>query len=110
MLALRLQRLPIVERNDFPFRLDGGWNSIFPFYFVRIQNELVLGSVIKHRHLLGADDHEPLLLKRVQPADENMGLNSAWKTELTGCDVEHIAGQICAATAGDVVWRFVQKR
>src|SRR5712692_5355282 len=52
VLALRPQRLLLLQIDDFAVRLHCRRNSILPFHLVRIQNQFVLGRVIEDRHFL----------------------------------------------------------
>src|SRR5262245_60571565 len=58
----------------------GDRNLAFPLNRVRIKEKFVfLFHIVEHRHLAIAHDNQPLLLKWMEPRDENMGLDATWK-------------------------------
>src|SRR6185437_10552529 len=110
VLALGPQGLACFQRNDFRFCFYGGGNAIFPFDLVRIQDQFVLRGIVEHGHLFGTDHDQPLLLNRMQPADENVGTNATGKIEGTHGDVRNVLVQVRAAVAGYLAGHFVEQR
>ena len=110
MLALGPQRLAFVEVDDLALSLDRRRDAVLPFDSVRIEHELVLGRVIEHRHLVRTHDDEPLLLERMQPAHEDVGLNAARKNKVADRDVADALIQVRAALTCDARRHFVHER
>ena len=67
---------------------------------MRIEHQFALAlHVIKHSHFLVAHDREPLFLERMEPAHEDVGLNTALEVASAQRHVVDVAIEICAAVA-----------
>jgi len=109
--ALGLQGLALLHLNLRGLLLVRNGHAVLPRYVVRVEQEL-LGpghGVAENSHVLLSDHHERLLLERVQPGDEHMGLEPARKLKVGGGDVRDLLVEIIAAGGHDRLWLFLRQ-
>ena len=94
MGALFLQRLGLLQLHRDRLRLDGLWSPVGPIDPMRIKEELLFRGVVENGHLLRADDDEALLLRRVEPTDENVAGHSAAELQAAERHVHHAGRQV----------------
>src|SRR4051794_34998553 len=82
--ALLPERLRRLERDRHRLRLRGHRHIVLPLDFVRIEQELSLPwlAIIEHRHPVGADNDEALLLIRVEPRYKDVRLLAARESQV----------------------------
>ena len=83
MVTFCAKRFLLIQFDGLRLRLYRSGNSILPFHPMWVQQKLVIGGVIKHRHLFRAHDDELLFLNGVQPAYKDVSLYTARKIEVT---------------------------
>src|SRR5208282_5532296 len=82
MGALNMKRLIVAQLYDFTLSSACNRLAIHPLDPMLIENQfLVSFRVVKNRHLAIADNHEFLLLKRMQPAHKNVSLDTALEAQ-----------------------------
>ncbi len=109
LTALGLQGLGGLQCHDLGLGLDCRGHAVFPFHLVRIKHQLVLGGVIEHGHLVGANHHEALFLKGVKPAHKDMGSHAVPKDKLADGDIADGLAEVFAALAGNLHRHFVEQ-
>jgi hypothetical protein len=76
---------------------------------VGIDNQFLFWlEVVKHSHSLTANYAEALLFERVQPAYENVGLNTACELECTECGVNDGRIEVSPSVRRDIHGQFTQ--
>ncbi len=88
------QRLFHFQRHHFRLPAMGHRRPIDPRDLMGIEHQLLLRQIIEHRHLPVADDHEPLLLHRMEPADEDMSPHPIGKLQMGHRDIRHAGLQV----------------
>ena len=94
MGTLHLQRLGLLQVHGDRLRLDGLWRPVGPIDPMRIEEELLLRGVVENGHFLRADDDEALLLRRVEPTDENVAARSTAELQPAERHVHHAGRQV----------------
>ena len=97
MPAFLLQRLGLFEFHGDGLRLDGLRRPSDPIDAMRIQEQFLFRRVVEDGHLLRADDHQPLLLRGVQPTDEDVPADAALEFQAAQGHVDHAGGQVALA-------------
>ena len=95
--AFFLQRLGLVQCHGDGLRLDGLRRASDPINVVRIEEQFLYRRVVEDSHLLGADDHQPLLLRGVQPTDEDVPADAALEFQAAQGHVDHAGGEVALA-------------
>src|SRR5690348_13004571 len=98
-----------LQRHRLRVGLNRIRNTVFPLDAVRIQYKLFSCSVIKHGHLVGAYDHESLLLERMKPTYKDVRPDSTGKGKLAECDVCHVIIKEVSALASHRCGFLAQK-
>jgi hypothetical protein len=98
MLAFGPQRLALLRRDRLRLRPAGHRDLIPPADRVGVQHELVRGlEIVKDRHLPVTDNHELLLLERMQPGHEDVRLDATRERQEAHRHVGNALAQVAAS-------------
>ena len=105
-----LRGLDGVKCDRAPFRLHSGGDPVLPLNTVRVHDELVGGSIVKHHHFLGAHNHQALLFEGMQPAYENVRLRPARECQICQRHIRNPLIEVRTAGAANFRRLFAEQR